>query len=294
MPEIILPSKAEVEAIKTETASIKSTVDTNLDGKISQIKGGLQPREQIFTTSGPWTRPTGVTSVEVVCVGGGGAGAGSSGFTSRKYAGGGGGGGAYVKKIVQVSANQTITIGSGGTSTAGQAGAPGGTTSFGSLVTAGGGGGGGTLTGQNAPTNGGGGGGFGSSAGSSGQDYGGGGGGGMSSPGESAGLYRPFQTARSGNGYFGCQGSGVHLTTSLETGRASGGGAGIDGMCGGGAGGRSTGLEHEGRAGHGGGSSGSHGRANSGGGGGGGNESFDVNIAGGNGGSGICIVRWWE
>ena len=98
-----------------------------------------------FITSGTWTCPAGVTSVQVECWGGGGAG-GSATKISTTSGGGGGGGGAYVKaNTVAVTAgnNYTVTVGAGGISSL-SAAVPGGDTSFAgdsSTITAKGGGG---------------------------------------------------------------------------------------------------------------------------------------------------------
>lgn len=84
--------------------------------------GGLQPYEKIFTTSGIWTKPTGVKTCEVTVVGGAGGG----------WAGGAG----VVKRIVDVSnlSNIPITVGAGGSTYS----VNGGYSAFGTLVTAGG------------------------------------------------------------------------------------------------------------------------------------------------------------
>lgn len=100
---------------------------------------------QVFTSSGTWTRPSGVNKVLVKVIGGGGGGAG--GGSSAGQPGGGGGGGAYGEEIVTVTGDVSITAGGGGGGgscggSAGSAGSSGGTSSFGSLVSAGGGGGG--------------------------------------------------------------------------------------------------------------------------------------------------------
>lgn len=96
---------------------------------------GLQPYEQIFTSSGTWTKPAGVKTVEVTCVGGGGSG-------QQSYASTAGGGGGVFKGIVDVSSLSTVpvTIGAGGNRALNTvSGATGGITSFGSLVAATGG-----------------------------------------------------------------------------------------------------------------------------------------------------------
>lgn len=72
---------------------------------------------QEFTTTGDWTAPTGVTSVDVECWGGGGG--GGNGADRNTGGGGGGGGGGYVKKLsipVTPSSSYTVTIGAGGSS----------------------------------------------------------------------------------------------------------------------------------------------------------------------------------
>jgi len=69
--------------------------------------GGLQPYEQLFTSSGTWTKPSGVKNVEVEIVGG------ANGYNSSGYYGGGGG---YWKGLVDVTGvgAVTVTVGSGG------------------------------------------------------------------------------------------------------------------------------------------------------------------------------------
>jgi hypothetical protein len=99
---------------------------------------------QVFTASGTFIIPTGVSRVMIEMWGGGGGGGASSG--GANYAGDGGGGGAYAKSLFNVTANITVTIGTGGaggTSPGGNGGA-GVTTSVsgGAVLTAGGGSGG--------------------------------------------------------------------------------------------------------------------------------------------------------
>jgi len=68
---------------------------------------------QTFTSSGAWTRPTGITKVIVEVQGGGGSGNRSA---AQDYDTGGSGGG-YAKKFIDVSSvtASVITIGAGGT-----------------------------------------------------------------------------------------------------------------------------------------------------------------------------------
>ena len=98
---------------------------------------------QVFTTSGSFTVPTGIYSVQVTVIGAGGSGA--NGSTN----GGGGYAGAVVTQTVSVSPGQVIpvSIGAGGVArefmnSGGYVnGAAGGNSSFGSVVAAGGSGG---------------------------------------------------------------------------------------------------------------------------------------------------------
>lgn len=109
--------------------------------KLSSV-GGIE----IFTTSGTFTQPTGVTRVRVICVGGGGGGGGSS--TGGTDSGGGGGGAEYVEAIVNISGNITVTTGTGGIGgIAASAGSAGVDSTFGALVTANSGSGGGAGSG---------------------------------------------------------------------------------------------------------------------------------------------------
>jgi hypothetical protein len=85
--------------------------------------GGLQSR-QIFTSSGTWTRPAGITKVIVEVQGAGGGGGGCASAGAGNAAGGyGGGGGGYARRFINVSAiaSSTITVGAAGA--AGAAGA---------------------------------------------------------------------------------------------------------------------------------------------------------------------------
>ena len=91
--------------------------------KLSGVESGLTS-VQTFTSSGTWTRPTGITKVIVEVQGAGGSGAKRNGA----YAGPGAAGG-YARKLIDVSSisSATITVGTGGaavtaTSTPGNSG----------------------------------------------------------------------------------------------------------------------------------------------------------------------------
>ncbi len=85
-----------------------------------------QQYEKVFTSSGIWTKPAGVKTVEVTCMGAGGSAAHSPGY---------GGGGGYFKGIVDVSSVSSVAVTVG----AGALASSGGNSSFGTSVVATGG-----------------------------------------------------------------------------------------------------------------------------------------------------------
>ncbi len=106
----------------------------------------ITPRTmKVFTSSGTFTQPNGVTVVRVLCVGCGGGGGSGTGANP----GGGGGGAAVTDAFVTISGDVTVTIGTAGAGgTGGGVGGNGGNTTFGALATAlGGTGGNGGATG---------------------------------------------------------------------------------------------------------------------------------------------------
>jgi len=115
------------------------------DGEFLQTQGAsssptwaaLPPAETVFTSTGPWTKPTGVTLIQVFVTGGGGGGAGGA----QWYPGGAGGRGGAASDWIDVSAvsSVTATVGTGGSGGAGGTsyshGSGGGDSSFGSYMT---------------------------------------------------------------------------------------------------------------------------------------------------------------
>jgi hypothetical protein len=92
----------------------------------SEAQGG---RGQVFTSSGTFTLPTGVTAIKATVVAGGGGG-GATSFNGG--GGGGGGGGGYAIQFftgLTPGNTLTVTVGSGGPGNAGSTGSAGGTSS---------------------------------------------------------------------------------------------------------------------------------------------------------------------
>jgi hypothetical protein len=110
----------------------------------------LVPVRQVFTASGSYVKPAGLVYAEVECQGGGGGGSGVSNSTaSTADAGSSGGGGGYNKKIwlaSDLSATETVTVGTGGTGgpATDAGGGAGVASSFKTQIANGGGGGGAT------------------------------------------------------------------------------------------------------------------------------------------------------
>jgi hypothetical protein len=100
-----------------------------------------QGSSQLFTSSGTFTAPTGVTKVYITMIAGGGGGGATA--TSDSNAGGGGGGEGIIKfpYTVVPGNNYTVTIGGGGVGgdVAEEHGAAGGNTVFDTITVSGGG-----------------------------------------------------------------------------------------------------------------------------------------------------------
>jgi hypothetical protein len=150
----------------TATAAVTSATSVTIKSVILTTSTGIGKSllvTETFTSSGTWTRPTGVTTlIGVIAVGGGGGGGGGGSrwqISANSYANGGGGGGSggfvfipnlYVGDVATVSVGigaagvggtageKVVGDATNGTLT-GQTGATGGATTFGAYLTASGG-----------------------------------------------------------------------------------------------------------------------------------------------------------
>ena len=99
--------------------------------------GGIISKYEEFTTSGTWTKDPAATWVYVECIGGGGGGADRS--ASFPGDANGGAGGEFLSRIFtasDLSASETVTVGSGGLGGNDSGGSSGGNSAFGSYLTA--------------------------------------------------------------------------------------------------------------------------------------------------------------
>jgi len=259
--------------------------------------------ESIFTSSGTFTVPSGVTQVSAVCIGGGGGASGSPGTSLFSGGGGGGGGLAYGTFTVTPGESLNISTGPGGTNASGtNPGGDGASSSISSgaqtLLSAGGGGGGinggpgntssgtggtsGNVSGSEK--DGGGDGGIGGSSNNNNGGGGGGGAGGYNGNGGNGGIGNGG-VGGGGNGGGGGGGGGQSAPGTQNNG---GGGVGYSGEGSSGSGGS---VNNPGTGGSGGVSGGYAGVGGSYGGGGGGAED-DTNGVGGSGGPGVVRIIW--
>lgn len=260
-----------------------------LDGYVVVSKT-MKTVTEIFTSSGTWTCPAGVTSIHVQVFGAGGAGgAGGDG------AGGGGGAGGHMKSStlsVTPGITYTITVGTGGKATT-TTGGTGGPTSFSSLLSADGGTGGSISSAGSGGTGGGGPGGNGANGGTG--SYGGNGGKGKRSTSDSS-IAGDGIAAAGGDGAAGTAGSGAYgggAGGGGFGGKGGNGGNGTTSLGGGGGGGGGYGVNgNGGNGGNSGTNNGVVGGTGAGGGGGGAGAVGSSNGAGGNGGNGAVIITY--
>lgn len=216
---------------------------------------------QLFTSSGTWNKPTGLTGNEFVIVQVWGAGGAGGGIAASTGTAGGGGGGSYVEgkfRASDLTATVSVAVAPTTTGTTSN-GSNGNTSSFGTYVTAYGGGGGSAATGgsifgggggagvlgagasSTTSTSGAGGGplggaagvdgGFGGGGGGANSAYGGGGGGKSGSGGNSlwgggGGGSWNGATGTAGTSVFGGAGGAAAANSAGSTGVVPGGGGG--------------------------------------------------------------------
>lgn len=155
--QIIVPAVAA--NVSPATSSIRAWL-TALDAEFADVNSAIagiisgggtitRPTQQIFTSNGTWTKPSGCVRVSVMCVGGGGGGGTPTAGAGQVGLGASGGGGGTCFKSISVTSitSVAVTVGQGGAGggSAGTSGSAGGTSSFGTHCSATGGGGGSTL-----------------------------------------------------------------------------------------------------------------------------------------------------
>lgn len=130
------------------TVDAKGRVTAASSASLNSYAG---PNSQLFTSSGTFTVPAGVTNIMVTVVGGGGGGSWGWGDACVPYYGGGGGVGGVAGGYLSVTPGSTftVTVGAGGAGSNTGNGSAGGTSSFGSAFTATGGGAGTRASGNN-------------------------------------------------------------------------------------------------------------------------------------------------
>lgn len=138
-PQVVAPGSS---------GNVLTSNGTTWVSQAASASGGKAADQQVFTSSGTWTKPSGFGAKAYVLIQAWGAGGGGARHSTANNAGGGGGGGykEFWLLLSSLGATETVTIGAGGagrTSTNGN-GTAGGNTTFGSWVTAYGGGGGGS------------------------------------------------------------------------------------------------------------------------------------------------------
>jgi hypothetical protein len=149
-----------VKSLNGLTDNVSLLAGNNLvlatNGNTLQFSGTAVPNGiQVFTSSGTFVVPAGITRIQVEAWGSGGGGGGSYSGTNGSFAGGGGGSGGYGIQYYNVTpgGSYSVTVGSSGNSsssgndsTPATAGSAGSASSFGGMLVVNGGGGGSGAT----------------------------------------------------------------------------------------------------------------------------------------------------
>lgn len=139
-------SSGTVATARLATGTANSTTYLRGDQTWATVTSLPGMQGQVFTSSGTFTVPSGITAVKVTVIGGGGGGGGSSGGCGSGSGGGGGGGGTSIRYVTGLTPGGTVsvTIGAAGSASSGSgSGGSGGASSFGAFATGNGGSGGG-------------------------------------------------------------------------------------------------------------------------------------------------------
>ena len=118
-------TKVDKSLLETTSGTADATTFLRGDGTWDAPDSGGFNSVQVFTASGTWTRPAGITKV-VIEVQGAGGGGGVAPTSYPEYTLGGSGGG-YAKKFIDVSSvtASVVTVGAAGSGSASPTGAPG-------------------------------------------------------------------------------------------------------------------------------------------------------------------------
>ena len=140
-PNFLPATQVEAEA---GTDNTKGMTPLRVKQSVAVLSSYPYKNATLFTSSGSWTVPAGITKAFVLVVGGGGGGAGAS---TSVVNGNGGVGGAGYATLTGLSGTITVTVGAGAAGSNTTSSSAGGSSTF-STVTATGGGGG-TTNGAN-------------------------------------------------------------------------------------------------------------------------------------------------